>query len=546
MFVETTLTRARIAERQEWWPGERLQESLDRAVAATPDKTAVVDVHGRLTYAELAAQVDACAAGLLELGVRRGDVVQVQLPNWNEFIVLMLGIERIGAVVNPVAPIFRHHELRTMLRLAQPVLSVTCADFRGFAYPPMHQELAGDAPSVRNLVVVGGEAPAGASTWDDLLERGRASSITGATLDLLAPATHELTEIIFTSGTTGEPKGVMHTHDTLQSASLAMLRAQEATADDVLHMASTFAHQTGYLFGARMFLQCGGTGVFQDIWDPKAFVELIEREGVTMSFGAAPFLADVLRSPNLDQHDISSFRVFGCFGAPIPRPMLEEARDRLPCRVMPGWGMTEVALSTTTRPDDPLEKVVGTDGSPFPGNAVRVVDEDGRDVPGGVEGDLLVKGAFEFVGYVQGRAFTEACYVDGEWFVTGDRATLDDDGFVRITGRSKDLVIRGGENVPVKEVEDLLVRHPKVASVAVVAMPHPRLGEIGCAFVVPEGDDPPTLAELQQHLEAQQLTRQFWPEQVVVVPEMPMTPSGKVQKFKLREEATRLAPEGST
>lgn len=536
MFFETTLTNARIDDRRQWWPNERLHDALLRANAANPDKVAAVDVHGQLTYRELVEQADACAAGLLGLGVRHGDVVSVQLPNWNEFVVVMLGVERIGAIVNPIAPIFRHHELRVMFRLAQPTVVVTCDEFRGFSFPQMHQELAGDVASLRHLVVVGDRTGADTLSWTDLLDAGRASGYAADVLDLLAPAPTDLAEIIFTSGTTGEPKGVMHTHDTLMSPSLAMLRAQQGGDRDVIHMASTFAHQTGYLFGARMFIQCGGTGVFQDLWDPAAFVKLIEREQVTMSFGAAPFLSDLLRAPNLADHDISSFRVFGCFGAPIPTPLLEQARDRLPCRVMPGWGMSEVALATTTRTEDPMQKVVGTDGAPFPGNAVRVVDSELRDVEPGTEGDLLCKGAFEFVGYVQGRAFSDACYVDGDWFVTGDRAKLDADGFVRITGRSKDLIIRAGENVPVKEIEDIIARHPSVAAVALVGVPHPRLGEIGCAFVIPEGEAP-TLEEVREFLAAQQVTPQFWPERVVACSEFPMTPSGKVQKFKLRDQA---------
>ncbi|MHB1710737.1 MAG: AMP-binding protein, partial [Acidimicrobiales bacterium] len=257
MFFETTLTNARIEERREWWPDERLHDALARAVAATPDKVAVVDVKGRLTYAELAESADGCAAGLLGLGVRHGDVVTVQLPNWNEFVVVMLGAERIGAIVNPIAPIFRHRELRLMLRLAQPSVVVTCGDFRGFSFPDMYHELSRETTSFQHLVVVGESPPTGATSWSELLDAGRGMAIATGVLDLLAPSPRDLAEIIFTSGTTGEPKGVMHTHDTLMSPSLGMLRAQEGDDRDVIHMASTFAHQTGYLYGARMFIQCG-------------------------------------------------------------------------------------------------------------------------------------------------------------------------------------------------------------------------------------------------------------------------------------------------
>lgn len=545
MFFETTLTAHRIGASQEWWPNERLQDSLLRALERTPDKVAVTDVHGRLTYSQLAEQVDSCAAGLLGIGVRSGDVVTAQLPNWNEFVVLMLAVERIGAVLNPVAPIFRHRELRVMLGLAKPVVVVTAASFRGFSFVDMYQDLAPEFSFLKSIVIVGDEPGPGNRSWKDLLEAGRRSGIGSSVLDLFRPSPDAVAEIIFTSGTTGSPKGVMHTHNTLAVASLAMMNMQNADAGDVVHMASTFAHQTGYLYGARAFIQAGASAVFQDVWNPERFVELIESERITLSFGAAPFLSDLLRASNLDEHDISSFRAFGCFGAPIPQPLLEQARDRLPCRVMPGWGMTEVQLLTTTEPGDPEEKIVLTDGRPFAGNEVRVVDQNGYETSAGEEGDLQCRGSFEFVGYIQGRSFTESNYSGDGWFLTGDRARKDADGFIRITGRSKDIIIRGGENVPVKEVEDLLLRHPKVGSVVLVGVVDDRLGEVSCACVIPSDAGPPSLDDLKGFLKEAQVTQQFWPERIQVVSEFPMTPSGKVQKFKLRDQIQGATSEGS-
>lgn len=536
---ETTLTSELVRDRSESgvWKDRILGEVLRSTAASRPGDLAVVDVRGRVTYGELAASVDDVAVGLLELGVRHGDVVAVQMPNWSEFIVAAFALERIGAVINPIAPIFRQHELRTMFRLAQPKVAIVPAVFRGFDYASMLAALVPETPSLRSVVVVDGIEGQGDISWAGLVALGRASEIDRRSLDLLTPDPNDVYEIIFTSGTTGEPKGVMHTHNTLWSANQAMIDTQAFTSSDVFHMASTFAHQTGLLFGVRLFIQTGGAGVFQDIWDAGAFADLIEQERITSSAGAAPFLADVLRVEGLDDRDLSSWRVFGCFGAPIPLPLLEEAAHRLPCRVMPGWGMSEVGLVTSTSPSDPDDSVMTTDGKPLPQMAVRVVDDDGNEADPGVEGDLLCKGCGEFVGYVQGRAFTEACYAADGWFSTGDRARMSPDGFIRITGRTKDLVIRGGENVPVKEIEDLLARHPKVRSAAVVAAPHDRLGEVGCAFVVPEGDDPPTLGELSDYFETAGVTRQFWPERLHVLDEMPLTPSGKIQKFKLREAA---------
>ena len=526
------------AARDGVWSGRVLGEVLRATAAADPNRLAIVDARVRLTYGELDDLVEAAALGLINIGVRSGDVVTVQLPNWAEFVIAEFAIERIGAIINPVAPIFRQHELRSMFRLARPVAVIVAANFRGFAYPAMVSDVRPTCPTLRTVIVVDGTGEHEDLSWDELLQRGRSSAFDAAALDLLTPGPDDVHEIIFTSGTTGEPKGVMHTHNTLWAGTQAMIDAQGLAPDDVFHMASTFAHQTGLLFGIRLFVQVGATGVFQDVWEPEVFLDLIERERIVFSAGAAPFLADVLRVADLDRRDLTSWRLFGCFGASIPRPLLEAARRRLQCRVLPGWGMTEVGLVTSTTLSDGDEKTMATDGRPFAGMSVRVVDDGSRDVAPGGEGDLLCRSCGEFVGYIQGRAFTRECYTDDGWFMTGDRARVDEAGYVRITGRTKDLVIRGGENVPVKEVEDVLARHAAVRSVAVVAAPDERLGEIGYAYVVLEGEETFTLHDMREHLEQAGVTRQFWPERVELLDELPMTPSGKVQKFKLRERVT--------
>jgi non-ribosomal peptide synthetase component E (peptide arylation enzyme) len=203
--------------------------------------------------------------------------------------------------------------------------------------------------------------------------------------------------------------------------------------------------------------------------------------------------------------------------------------------------MTEVALLTTTSPDDPVEKVVGSDGKALPGTAVRVVDESGRTVPPGVEGNLFCRGCTAFAGYLQGRVFTEKFFDEDGWFETGDRAVMDADGFIRISGRSKDIIIRGGENIPVKEIEDVIISHPSVRNVALVALADERLSEIACACVIPEPGATMTMDDLRAHLAAKQVTRQFWPERLELMSEFPMTPSGKVQKFQLRDSLQATA-----
>ena len=537
MLYETILTREQ-ADRYRaagWWADRLLNDALAEAVARDPLKTATVDVRGRYTYAELRDLADRCALAFLDLGVRHGDVVTVQLPNWKEFVVVTLALERIGAVINPIAPIFRQRELRAMLRLARPAAAVMPLSFRDWDYPAMYEELRAETPSLRTLIVIDGRVGQGVLPWQDVLARGAALEQHRPALDWLRPSPDDVSELIFTSGTTGEPKGVMHTANTLGSAVEAAIRGQRLTGDDVFHMASTFGHQTGFLYGVRLPIHCGARVVYQDVWDPAVFVRLVEQEWITFTMGATPFLADTVHAPDLADHDVGSLRLFCCGGAPIPQPLAEEAGRRLPCRLVPLWGMSENGAVTVTFPDDPPEKIVTTDGRPYPGMEVTVRDAEGRMLPPGEEGDLYARGAFTFAGYVQGRRFTEQFFDAEGWFSTGDRARMDADGYIRISGRTKDIIIRGGENVPVKEIEDVLLRHPKVRNVALVAAPDPRLGEIGCACIVPEPGERLTLDELRAHLSEQQVTRQFWPERVELVDEFPMTPSGKVQKFRLRE-----------
>ena len=544
MAFEISLTAERIAEltASGTYPNRLLGDFVDRWAAEKPGKTAVVDARSRYSYAELRDWAELAALGFLDCGVGRGDVVTVQLPNWNEFVIVALALERIGAVMNPVAPIFRSRELRTILRLARSKAAVIPRTFRGFDYAAMYHELAGEARSLATCIVVGDGAPREMLAWSELLDRGATRKSAGAQEAFPRRDANDVVELMFTSGTTGEPKGVLHTANTISAAVDPVIRLLGVSADDVCHMASTLGHQTGFLYGMQLSLRIGGRMLLQEAWNAAEFVKRIAAERVTVTMGATPFLADTLEAPNLANHDTSSLRLFLCGGAPIPQPLAERAARELRCRLVPVWGMTEVGIATAVWPNDPDGKVTTSDGRPYPGSEVEVRDDGGVALPAATEGELYVRTPSMFAGYSQGPAFT-ARFFDAEgWFTTGDRATLDGDGYLRITGRSKDLIIRGGENVPVKEVEDVLIRHAKVRNVALVGVPHPRLGEIGCACVIAEKGPPPDLAELCAFLEREKVTRQFWPEQILVVEEFPMTPSGKIQKFRLRELAASRSP----
>jgi cyclohexanecarboxylate-CoA ligase len=285
--------------------------------------------------------------------------------------------------------------------------------------------------------------------------------------------------------------------------------------------------------------------VLQDQWEPATAAALIARERCALTLGATPFLADLVRVAADGTQDLSALRLFLCAGAPIPRVLVQEAARVLPgMYVMSAWGMTEMGIATATYPGDPAEKVFATDGRALPGHAVRVVDADGHPVPADVEGRLQACAATLFVGYLE-RPADYGVDADG-WFETGDNARMDADGYIRITGRSKDIIIRGGENIPVVEVEELLYRHPAIVDAAIVAMPDPRLGERACAFVTLRPGHHLDFDAVRDYLLAQRMARQYLPERLEIIDAFPRTPSGKIQKYVLRDQARAFtaAPAG--
>jgi cyclohexanecarboxylate-CoA ligase len=525
--------RARAMTAAGWWRNETLDTYLDRWARERPAKLAIVDVGGRLTWAELARQVERVAYGLQAAGLGSGSVISCQLPNWNEWVVLALAAVRLGAILNPIPPTYRASELRFILATLEAEAMVVPARFRNFNYVELMAGLRADVPALREVFVARGDPGPGMRpfTWlsDSAWER-RAERRPFAGTD-----PNQVTEVIFTSGTTGEPKGVMHTANTTLAIVYPLIERLRFGAGDVALMSSTFGHQTGYLYGYCMTLLLGSTGVWLDVWNAADAARLVEAERVTYTMGATPFLQDFASSPALEGRDLSSLRLFISAGASIPRKLVEDARRRLGCTISAGWGMSENGLVSCNGLDDAEEKVFGTDGRPLPGMELLVVDGDGRPVPAKTEGDLLVRGHAQFVGYWKRPEFTREAHTADGWFKTGDRAMLDADGYVAITGRSKDLIIRGGENISVAELENLLFAHPKIQGVAVVAMPDPRLVERACAFVIPRPGQTVTLPEIVEYLEARAVARHKFPERLELVSEFPMTPSGKIQKYKLRE-----------
>jgi cyclohexanecarboxylate-CoA ligase len=511
--------------------------------ATRPDEPAVIDLRQTqerwTNWARLNDEANRLAGFLTEIGVGVGDKVAYQLPNWSEFVTITLATLRVGAVCVPLMPIFREREQTQTLNQSGARVLFIPATFRDRGYRAEIHSLAqkGSVPALRHVVVVaatGGGALVGEDSlrWHDFSD-----VLAGAPADPpRSAATPDLTaQLLFTSGTTGEPKGVLHRHRSLELAAEAQIRHVGLGSDDVVYIPSPLAHQTGFLYGMWLALSLGVPQVLQAEWDAAVAADAIERFRVTFVQAATPFLADLLAVSERTGHPRRGPRIFVVTGAAVPRALAERARVHWQTSVGGAWGTTETCLGTSFAPDDPQHKQWGTDGRALDKVEMRVTDDDGRALGPGAEGSLEVRGETVFDGYLDRPDLTAAAFAAHGWYRTGDLAVIDDDGYLRITGRLRDIINRGGEKVPVAEVEQLLHEHPSVAETAVVAMPDERLGERACAYVVPRPGCELGFEAMRKYLESRHIAKTYWPERLEIIDALPRNPSGKVKKNELRD-----------
>ena len=521
-----------------FWLDRTINDALDACVTSCPDKLALTAVQResgairRFTYRELATLADRIAVGLAKLGVGRNDVVAMQLPNCWQFSLLYLACSRIGAVLNPLMPIFREHELSFMLKHAEAKVFVVPTVFRHTDHAAMARGLKKDLPTLERIVVVGG---GGDDDFDALLTtpEWEKAPDAHAILTRSRPGPDDITQLMYTSGTTGEPKGVMHSANTVMANIVPYAERLRLGENDTVLMASPMAHQTGFMYGLMMPIMLKASVVLLDIWDPAKAADLIRTERATFTMASTPFLTDLTHVVAETGQGVPTLRTFLCAGAPIPGPLVEQARAGLGAKIVSAWGMTENGAVTLIKLDDDDRLAFTTDGCALPGVEVKVLDANGDEAPAGESGKLVVRSCSNFGGYLKRPQWNNT---DAEgWFDTGDVAYMNENGYIRISGRSKDVILRGGENIPVVEVEALLYRHPAVAQVAVVAYPDERLGERACAVVVTKAGQTIDFAGMSDFLKAQKVAVQYIPEKLIVRDALPATPSGKIQKFKLRE-----------
>jgi cyclohexanecarboxylate-CoA ligase len=540
MIVDPIITQQRIDAMRAggWWQDENLLDYFDAALLACPDTIAIVDSRTEsgekilLTYRELAERAERVAVALAHYGIEKQDVVSFQLPNWWEFVVINLACLRIGAVSNPLMPIFREHELSFMVDFAESKVLIIPKEFRGFDHEKMIAGMRDKLPQLEHVFVVGGDAE---NSFDAALLNHSLTTDSVALFKARQLDPNDVVLMLYTSGTTGMPKGVMHSANTFLFSVAKMIERCELSQNDDVFMGSPLAHLTGFMYGMWMPMVLKTKMIFLDVWNVDLAWQLMAEENASFAMGATPFLADLSNSKQRESCNSPRFRVFVCGGAPIPSALAEKATAALSIKLMAVWGMSECGVVTTTKLTDPPEKIFASDGVAVPACEVKVVDEQGQVVPQGEEGRLFEKSPSTFIGYLKRP---DAYDVDADdFFDTGDLARMDADGYIRITGRSKDIIIRGGENIPVVEVENLLYKHPDIIDCAVVAMPDERLGELGCCFVTLNAGVSFSFKNMIDYLLENQLAKNYLPEHLEIISDMPRTASGKIQKFQLREMA---------
>lgn len=541
-----------------------LDEVFRRNASEMPLELAVVEARdgsdATLTWQELLDKVERTAMLLLHLGVHPGECVAYQFPNCLEFVVITLAILRVGAICCPLMPIFREREIAFCLRRSGARVLIIPDEARGRHHAGEIASLlreasifSGELPLRLEHVVVSspgrkthplpmGEYQNGSVHWLRFQEAVQAVTIDSAALDARRTQPNALVQLLFTSGTSGEPKGVLHRNDVLMRAAAMEVEHLGLNAHDRIFIPSPLAHQTGFLYGMWLAILMGVPQIVQPIWNARRALRALNDWDGTFVQAATPFLADIMKAVDEGERPPAALRIFVATGAAVPRGLAERATRILGTAVCGAWGTTESCLGSLAAPTDESAKVWGTDGRALRGIHLRITDAQGHILPAGEEGHFEVQSPTMFEGYVDHPEWTAAAFTPDGWFRTGDLGVMDESGYIRITGRVRDVINRGGEKIPVGEVEQLLSDHPAVAEIAIVAMPDARLGERACAFVVLRPRATLDFERMQHYLDACQVAKQYWPERLEIVDDLPRTPSGKIQKYVLRERAHGLRP----
>jgi len=531
-----TVVKAELAQR--WraageWRNETFFEILSVRAAAHPDREVFADGQGRITYGSLKDKVERCAAFLRHIGINRGDVVTIQLPNRIAFPIAFFALELIGAVANKVNPDFRVRELDYILRFSGSRAFICPASFKGFDYVAMARQLRETIPGLTHVVVSGGEVDGG---WN--LEAGIAATAPLAPEERIRMSADEIFRMAFTSGTTGNPKCVLHSFNSTMPAVRQVNADMGVTEQDVQLVYLPVCLNWGYLCLLQAVVS-GSRAVLLERFSAKAAIELIQRERVTYIATAPASIVAMLNEPDLASYDLSSLRVVITGGASAAIETIRDYQARMPGHLIELYGMLETGFHTYTRFSDDPTKVNGTIGRVVSSMDLKILDEPGREVPRGEVGEIAALGPSVHLGYhANADANAESFTADG-WFRTGDLGRIVDvAGNVEIVGRRKEIINRGGKKFFPREVEEVLYTHPKIMHAAMVGIADARLGERNCLCVIPKAGQSVTLAEMIGHLKGQVADYKL-PEELHIVEELPFTATGKLRRHVLAERIAK-------
>lgn len=537
--MKVTLTfneQRRAAYRQQGlWGDASLADYWQQTARAMPDKIAVVDNHGAsYTYSALNHAASCLANWMLAKGIESGDRIAFQLPGWCEFTVIYLACLKIGAVSVPLLPSWREAELVWVLNKCQAKMFFAPTLFKQTRPVDLILPLQNQLPQLQQIVGVDKLAPATSSL-------SLSQIIADNTPLTTAITTHgdELAAVLFTSGTEGLPKGVMLTHNNILASERAYCARLNLTWQDVFMMPAPLGHATGFLHGVTAPFLIGARSVLLDIFTPDACLALLEQQRCTCMLGATPFVYDLLNVLEKQPADLSALRFFLCGGTTIPKKVARECQQ-LGIKLLSVYGSTESSPHAVVNLDDPLSRFMHTEGYAAAGVEIKVVDDARKTLPPGCEGEEASRGPNVFMGYFDEPELTARALDEEGWYYSGDLCRMDEAGYIKITGRKKDIIVRGGENISSREVEDILLQHPKIHDACVVAMPDERLGERSCAYVVLKAPHHSlSLEEAVAFFSRKRVAKYKYPEHIVVIEKLPRTASGKIQKFLLRKDIMR-------
>jgi non-ribosomal peptide synthetase component E (peptide arylation enzyme) len=528
-----------------WWAGLTFGDVFDRATDIHPEKEAFVDQYSRFTYGEAREKTDKLAVGLMDLGIKPEDRVLLQLPNWNEFVFAFFALQKIGAITVLLIDRYRQFEINHLIKISGAKAWVVPAKYKKTDFMPIIDDVLREHPEMEHVITVRGRVDRpGFSSLEKLIEQ---TEVTDENLEKLTDARPDPMQIAHmgpTGGTTGLPKIVARSHNSLLTGIEYCSKAWDQNCEDVNLIVGPIGHDLSFSKGFIGSVITQGKVVLLDLADGKAICDAIEREKVTSIIWVPTLAQRMIEYPDLDKHDLSSLKKMHSAGGASQPGLVKSVTEKLNVKFYNGYGSTE-GTTTITRTTDCLETICSCVGRPTcPFDTYKLIDSNGKDVPPGGQGELVLKGPGVFTGYYNNPEENAKAFTEDGFFRTGDMAGIDECGRITLTGRIKDMINRGGESISAAPIEGLIVAHPGVKAVAVIAMPDPLMGERVCAYIQPEAEAHLTFQGIISFLKEKKASVLQFPERIEFIQDMPLTPAEKTDKKVLREDIQKKLAAG--